>query len=114
LKKRTEASLKFSIIRTGGQQYADAPRGGGLLRLRRERPRRGAAEQCDELAPPHELPSDEVHNLAHHWSISAPVHRSEIFPLMSVQGLGSVKTIFEVVWRNINVSKRPGPHLKFT
>jgi len=27
--------------------------------------------------------SDEVHNLAHHWTISAPVHRSEIFPLMS-------------------------------
>jgi hypothetical protein len=40
----------------------------------------------DELSPPHELPSVEAHNLAHHWTISAPVHRSEIFPLMSVQG----------------------------
>ena len=58
-----------------------------LLRPRRERPRRcRAAEQRDELAPSHELPSDEARNLAHHWTIRAPVHRSEIFPLMSVQG----------------------------
>jgi hypothetical protein len=29
-------------------------------------------------------------------------------------GLGSVKTIFEVVWRNINVSQRPETHVKFS
>jgi hypothetical protein len=46
----------------------------------------------DELSPPHELASDEAHNVAHHWTISALVHRSEIFPLRSVQGLGCVKT----------------------
>ena len=58
-----------------------------LLRARRERPRgRRAADERDELSPPHELPSDEAHNLAHHWNISAPVHRSEIFPLMSSSG----------------------------
>ena len=33
---------------------------------------------------------------------------------MSQMGLGSVKTIFEVVWRNINVSKRPETHVKFS
>src|SRR5262245_709885 len=55
-----------------------------LLRARRQRPPgRCAAKQSDELAPPHELPSDEAHNLARHWTISAPEHRSEIFPLMS-------------------------------
>jgi len=32
------------------------------------------------------LPSHEAHNLAHHWMIIAPVHRSEIFLFMSVQG----------------------------
>src|SRR5262245_61221193 len=36
------------------------------LRARRERPpSRRAREQRYELAPPHELPSDEAHNLAH-------------------------------------------------
>jgi hypothetical protein len=38
-----------------------------LLRARRERPCSRAADKGDELAPPHELPSDEAHNLAHHW-----------------------------------------------
>jgi hypothetical protein len=54
-----------------------------LLRARHERPCCCATEQGNELAPSHEMVSDEVHNLAHHWTISAPVHRSEIFPLMS-------------------------------
>jgi len=34
--------------------------------------------------------------------------------LMTARGLGSVKTIFEVVWRNINVGKRPETHVKFS
>jgi hypothetical protein len=54
-----------------------------LLRACREGPSSCAAEERDELAPPHELPSNEAHNLAHHWTISAPVHRSKIFPLIS-------------------------------
>jgi hypothetical protein len=33
---------------------------------------------------------------------------------MTAWGLGSVKTIFEVVWRNINVSKRLETHVKFS
>jgi hypothetical protein len=43
-------------------------------------PKRDAHElhgRCDLICP--DLP-----NLAHHWTISAPVHRSETLPLMSV------------------------------
>jgi hypothetical protein len=47
---------------------------------RHERPRSRTAEKRDELSPSHELPSDEAHNLAHHWTMRAPVHRSENLP----------------------------------
>jgi hypothetical protein len=40
------------------------------------------------------LPSDEVHNLAHHWTVKGAVHRSEIFPLMSLQGQSRRTTMF--------------------
>jgi len=40
---------------------------------------------------------------------NVPVWRS-----MTAAGLGSVKTIFEVVWCNINVSQRPETHVKFS
>src|SRR5262245_43116160 len=41
-----------------------------LIAVRRERPRsRRTANERDELSPSHELPSDEAHNLAHHWTI---------------------------------------------
>src|SRR5262245_42925320 len=46
-----------------------------LLRARGERPSRRPADQGDELSPLHELPSDEVHNLAQ-LDVRAPVHRS--------------------------------------
>src|SRR5262249_6483848 len=43
-----------------------------LLRVCRKRPRRRcAAEQGNELAPSHELPSEEVRNLSHHWTMRA-------------------------------------------
>src|SRR5262249_50067480 len=43
-----------------------------LLRACRKRPRRRcAAEQGDELAPSHELPSEEARNLSHHWTMRA-------------------------------------------
>jgi hypothetical protein len=38
-------------------QETDTPHTVGLLRTRRKRPRRRAAEQCDELAPPHSITS---------------------------------------------------------
>src|SRR5262249_46131637 len=40
-----------------GMQEHDAPRSLGLLRARREWPRRRAAEQRDECAPPHSIAS---------------------------------------------------------
>ena len=46
-----DAGLKFRIVRGCGQEHADAPHPLGLLRARRQRPRRRrAAEQGDELA----------------------------------------------------------------
>src|SRR5262245_24865160 len=79
----TECSGTLDIIRRAGDESDNRHR--RLLRARCERPSGRAADDRDELSPQHELPSAED-NLAHHWTISAPVHRSEIFPLMSVQG----------------------------
>ncbi len=50
-----EACLHFRIVLGIGHQHADAPHPLGLLRARRERPRRRAAEQRDELAPLHSI-----------------------------------------------------------
>jgi CRISPR/Cas system-associated protein Cas10 (large subunit of type III CRISPR-Cas system) len=53
------------MLRRAGMQKSDHWHR-RLLRARSERPsRRRAAEKRDELSPPHELPSDEAHNLAH-------------------------------------------------
>src|SRR5262245_1962418 len=58
----SDPGLIVRIVRARGQQRADAPHAPALLRPRRERPRRRrAAEQRDELAPPHvEPPLPEV------------------------------------------------------
>ena len=48
-----DAGLTFRIVRGCEVQHADAPHTLALLRARRERPRRRAAEKRDELAPPH-------------------------------------------------------------
>jgi hypothetical protein len=45
----SEGNETSSIARR--QEYADAPQAVALLRLRRERPRRRAAESGDEVAP---------------------------------------------------------------
>src|SRR5262245_38270383 len=56
--ERSETGLKHRIVRGAGQEDADPPHPLGLLRMRRERPRRGcAAEQRDELAPLHSITS---------------------------------------------------------
>ena len=58
LQERPDAGLTFRIVRGCGQEHADAPHALGLLRARRERPRRRrAAEQRDELAPVHSITS---------------------------------------------------------
>src|SRR5215207_9447375 len=49
--KRREASLSFRILRCPIREYADAPHALVLLRDRRERPRRRAAEKPYELPP---------------------------------------------------------------
>src|SRR5262249_28877297 len=52
-------------------QDADGRQLACLLPARAEWPRYGAAKCDDELAPSHELPSDEAHNLAHNWAMKA-------------------------------------------
>src|SRR5262249_45885245 len=50
LQESAEAGLKFPIVRTRGQENANEAYLLPLLRPRRERPRRRAAEKRDELA----------------------------------------------------------------
>jgi hypothetical protein len=51
--ERRDAGLCFRVIRGRGYEHADAPHALALLRTRRERPCRRAAEQGDELASSH-------------------------------------------------------------
>src|SRR5262249_15408825 len=55
--ERCETSLPDLIVRGCGEEHADAPHGLALLRSRRERPHRRAAEKRDELAAPHSITS---------------------------------------------------------
>src|SRR5262249_15035180 len=57
LVERDDARLRFRIGFNGSEQHTDAPHPLGLLRARRERPRRRAAEQRDEVAPFHSITS---------------------------------------------------------
>src|SRR5258708_7888856 len=57
--ERGVPGLPLGIVRGDIREHADAPH--ALLRARRERPRdRRAAEQRDELAPPHSITSSAV------------------------------------------------------
>ena len=57
LQERSDAGLRFGIVRGQVREHADAPHSLGLLRPRRERPRRRrTAEQRDELATFHVAP----------------------------------------------------------
>jgi hypothetical protein len=51
LSERGEASLPHGIVFVARQEHADAPDAVALLRPRRKRPRRRAAERSDEFAP---------------------------------------------------------------
>src|SRR6516164_10790528 len=87
LPETLKITLRVWVVLRDSQQYGDPPHLVALLRSRHERPRHGrAAEQGDELAPSHELPSEEARNLAHHWTMRAPCIAAKSFPLMSVQG----------------------------
>jgi hypothetical protein len=52
LRERREASLRLRIIFVVRYEHADAPHPLALLRTRRERPSRRAAESSDEFSPP--------------------------------------------------------------
>ena len=56
LHQRGDAGLPFRRVRTKIHQHADPPRRGWLLRARRKRPRRRAADNRDELPPSHASP----------------------------------------------------------
>ena len=65
----------------------NAPNALALLRARRERPRHDhTAKKGDELAPSHELISNEGPQSSTSSENEGAVHCSDIFPLMSVQG----------------------------
>jgi hypothetical protein len=50
LQEHVEKGLSFRIVRgPGGQEHTDAPHPFGLLSVRSERPRCGAADKGDEL-----------------------------------------------------------------
>jgi hypothetical protein len=55
LRERREARLHERIVFVARQEHADAPYAAALLRARRERPRRRAAEERDEIAASHEI-----------------------------------------------------------
>src|SRR5262245_30346766 len=60
LQECPETDLSHCIVSGAGHQHADAPHPHALLRPRRERPRRRAAEQRDELALPHSITSSAI------------------------------------------------------
>ena len=62
LLERPEAELSFRIVRGEGHEHANPPYPIWLLRARRERPCRRAADKRDELAPPHAHPMLKTHH----------------------------------------------------
>src|SRR3954468_4222951 len=58
LQECRDVGLRLGLVRTREHQHTDAPYALGLLRTHHNRPRRRrAAEQRDELAPPHSITS---------------------------------------------------------
>src|SRR5262249_22748098 len=53
----SEPSLKVGIVRSCGQQHADAPHAIALLCARAQRPRRRAGQKSDKLAALHSITS---------------------------------------------------------
>src|SRR6516162_5477838 len=69
LTKRRDPMLILRIVLGGLHQHGELAH--SFLSARRKRPPCRAAEQSDELAPSHELLSDEAHSLTHHLTMSA-------------------------------------------
>src|SRR5262249_45240641 len=57
LPERYDARLRFRVILGKPDQHADAPHPLALLRSRRQRPRRRAADERDEVAALHSMTS---------------------------------------------------------
>src|SRR6516225_1778052 len=57
LRERYDARLTFRLVSAVVHQHADAAHSAGLLRASAERPCRRAAQECDELSPPHSITS---------------------------------------------------------
>src|SRR5215469_11696219 len=55
--ERSDASLSFQIGRSRAHEHVDAPHPLAVLRARRERPRRRAANERDEVAALHSITS---------------------------------------------------------
>src|SRR5262249_9156193 len=89
LQERCEASLVVGIVRIPRHEHTDPPHPLALLRARRERPRRRAAEQRDELAPFHSITSS-----AATCSVSGPFIPSAfaVFRLMTSSNLVGCRT----------------------
>ena len=71
LQERSDAGQRFRIVGGEVHEHADPSHRARLLRPRRERPRRRAAEQRDELAPSHSITSS-----ARASSVGGTVRRS--------------------------------------
>ena len=62
---------EWIVVRSSGPDLSDARGLAGLLRARRERPRRRAAEQRDELASPHSITSSAIESSVGGMSMSS-------------------------------------------
>ena len=79
LQECSDPGLKFRIVRSCGQDYANAPHALALLRARRERPRRRRNEKGDEFPPPHgSYPKANDHRTEYSRSCSGSVSRIAI------------------------------------
>jgi len=79
-----------------------------LLRARRKRPRRRTTEQCDELAPSHELPSDEANKLPPNQPQGGIINRPRSPDIRVANGFGWGGWGFNNPWQNNrNYYQRP-------
>ena len=68
LRERRNGGLRLGVVFVARQEQADAPHAVALLRTRRERPCRRAAEERDEVAPSnHSITSVRWHEYPAEW-----------------------------------------------
>src|SRR5262249_15317954 len=94
-RERGEASLPLGIVFGGPHEHADAPHAVGLLRARRERPRRSATERSDELPP------------SHHWITSSAV-ASRVSGMVRPRALAVLRLINSSTFVDRRTGRSPG------